>query len=76
MKLKILIYAMVKFLFIFIASDFFNYMKKCDKISKIMHDNFFKEREFALDVIDTSENVKVDESNSKLKNDFSQKINV
>lgn len=41
-----------------------------------MHDNFFKEREFALDVIDTSENVKVDESNSKLKNDFSQKINV
>ena len=51
-------------------------MRKCDKISKIMHDNFFKEREFALDVIEIQENVKMDETNTKLKNDFSQKINV
>lgn len=76
MKLKILIYAMVKFLFIFIASDFFNYMKKCDKISKIMHDNFYKEREFALEVIEKPESVKMEDTHPKIKNDFSHKINV
>ena len=41
-----------------------------------MHDNFFKEREYALDVIETQEDVKMDETNSKMKNDFSHKINV
>ncbi len=41
-----------------------------------MHDNFFKEREFALDVIENIENQKMEETNSKLKNDFSHKINV
>lgn len=51
-------------------------MKKCDKISKIMHDNFFKEREFALDVIEAQESIKMEETNTKIKNDFSQKINV
>lgn len=51
-------------------------MKKCDKISKIMHDNFYKEREFALDVIEVKENIRMDETNTKMKNDFSHKINV
>ena len=41
-----------------------------------MHDNFYKEREFALDVIEVKENVKMEETNTKMKNDFSQKINV
>jgi hypothetical protein len=51
-------------------------MKKCDKISKIMHDNFFKQREIALKVIETPESLKMEETNPKLKNDFSHKINV
>jgi hypothetical protein len=41
-----------------------------------MHDNFFKEREFALDIIETKEEIKIEETNSKIKNDFSHKINV
>ena len=51
-------------------------MQKCDKISKIMHDNFFKEREFALDVIEIKEENKQEESNIKQKNDMSLKFNV
>lgn len=41
-----------------------------------MHDNFFKEREIAFKVIETQENAKLEETNSKFKNDFNQKINV
>jgi len=51
-------------------------MKKCDKISKIMHDNFYKEREFALDVIDIKENIRQEETNKKEKNDINIKFNV
>lgn len=40
-----------------------------------MHDNFYKEREFALDVIEIKEN-RQEESTKKEKNDLSVKFNV
>ena len=65
-----------KLFFLKKACDFFNYIKKCDKISKIMHDNFYKDREFALDVIEIKEVSEQDESNKKEKSDISLKFNV
>jgi hypothetical protein len=41
-----------------------------------MNDNFYKEREFALDVIEIKENIRTEEINNKEKNDISVKINV
>ena len=41
-----------------------------------MHDNYYKEREFALDVIEIKENIRKEETNIKEKNDISVKINV
>lgn len=58
------------------GSDFFNYLKKCDKISKIMSDNFLKERQFALSVIEIKEIQRQEESNNKEKSDLSQRLNV
>jgi len=50
-------------------SDFFNYKRRVEKISKIMQDNYFKEREFALEVIEPIEEIRIDTTSSKIRLD-------